>query len=109
MENEKQKPKSKDLRITVLLLIIAALLGFNSWTVEQQFQESKKTGLRFQKFQIEMTKVWTGVKSDMRVDDAEASNIYKMETHPNTLRSERNEKDIIKIKSDVTNIKSIIK
>lgn len=102
------KPKSNK-SLTILLLIITALLAFSAWSIEQQLQESKRNGERFQKFQIEMTQVWSDMKADIKVDNANATKTYNIEIHPNTLRSLKNEKDIIKIKSDVTNIKSIIK
>ena len=100
---------NSDKLVPLLLLIISFLLTMLGFIGKKQVDSIENIGTQFKQFQIET------LRSDSKFDKAIQLNrqwthdVYEKEIHPNTLRSVKNEKDIIKIKTDVNNIKSIMK
>ncbi len=100
---------NSDKTATFLLLIISVLLGFLVFIGKGQLNSTKVLTKKFTKFQIETIKSNSKLDKTIQLYQQHDNNLYQLELHPTTLRSEKNEKDIIKVKADVINLKSIIK
>ncbi len=98
-----------DKIIPVLLTIISFLLALLSFFGKKQVDAVESIGTQFSKFQIETVKNNSRMDKTIQLMQQRQNDIYQQELHPTTLRSQKNEKDIIRIKSDVKTIKSIIK
>ena len=93
----------------LLLLIITALLSFISWAGQKQVKSIESISRDFKQFQIETIKNNSKLDKTLELNQQWTHDVYNKEIHPNTMRSQKNEKDIIKIKGDVKNLKSILK
>jgi len=92
-----------------MLLIISVLLGFLGFLGQKQVNSIEKLGNKFSKFQIETIKSNSKFDKALEIYRLQSNERYLQEIHPTTLRSKKNEKDLVKVKTDVSKLKSIIK
>ena len=100
---------NSDKTVPILLTFISFLLALLSFIGKKQVDSIDQIGIQFKKFQIETLKSNSILDKAIQINKQWTHDVYEKEIHPNTLRSEKNEKDIIRIKSDVKTIKSQIK
>jgi len=104
-----KKILESDKTNSLLLLVISVLLGLLIFIGKKQVESIDKISIKFSKFQIESVKANSKLDKTIQLFEQHQKDLYQQELHPTTLRSQKNEKDINHLKSDVNSIKSIIK
>ena len=93
----------------LLLILISVLLGLLVFYGKKQVESIENINSNFEKFQIESVKANSKLDKTIELYQLHENDLYKQELHPTTIRSQRNEKEITHIKSDVNTLKSRLK